>query len=441
MVDWIVIGIAACASLIIPGAILCIRNSVKHHRREIITALERIFDPQPANAPRDKVVPSFEFVKFKYFLGGTGPAAADEGPARTKDFPLWSFLVAALPLIVVTFLFGIVSFGAFARSVLGEDFKFLPLLRIFEGNPPSMTSWMIVLAVAYVAAYLFVMRSLMQAVFTFDLSPASFLGGALNMLTAGFTATLLPFIGYELLSATGGALTGALIVAAFLIGMIPELGFRTFARMTRLSLFKREDDQLYEAFKSTPPEVIDGIDSNIRSRLSNYSISSVQNLATANPIMLFVETPYGVYQIIDWVAQAQLCAAVGPKALTDLWKLDIRTIFDFERAVLEEGFTTRDLRHVVGHVVLAGEPRYQKKLGLSLDAEPTDGSDETVMALARVILDDIHIQRLRQIWNRISQRLGPENLEIELIPGRLARRLLRGRPEDAGKGADRLAAA
>ena len=440
MVDWIVVGLAACASLIFPGAILCIRNSVKHHRREIISALERIFDPHPASTPRDKVVPSFEFVKFKYFL--SEPGLAGEGAVRTRDYPLWSFLVAASPLMIVTFLFGIVSFGAFSRSVLGENFQYPSMLHVFDaGNPPSLTTWMIVLTVAYLAAYLFVMRSLMQAVFTFDLSPTTFLGGALNMLTAGFTATLLPFVGSELLSATGGALTGALIVAAFAIGMIPELGVRTFVRMTRLSLFKRESDHFYEAFKATPPEVIDGIDSTIRSRLSDYHISSVQNLATANPIMLFVETPYGVYQIIDWVAQAQLCAAVGPKALTELWKLDIRTIFDFERATLEDGFTTRELRHLVGHVVLAGNPEYQKKLGLSLDVQPSDASDETVMALARVILDDIHIQRLRQIWNRISQRLGLENLEIELVPGRLARRLLKGRPEDGSSGVNRLAAA
>src|SRR5262249_40870266 len=156
-------------------------------------------------------------------------------------------------------------------------------------------------------------------------------------------------------------------------------------------------------------EVIDGIDSEVRSRLSQSHIVSMQNLATANPIMLFVETPYGVYQIIDWVAQAQLCAVLGPKALMELWKLGIRTIFDLERAVF--GTSSLALRHEIGKIIVSGrKEEEQARLGLAAADQPSKQSDETVLALVEILVDDLHIQRLRQIVNRISERLGAENM-------------------------------
>ncbi|HEU0084267.1 MAG TPA: hypothetical protein VFQ87_15510, partial [Bradyrhizobium sp.] len=148
------------------------------------------------------------------------------------------------------------------------------------------------------------------------------------------------------------------------------------------------------------------------SRLSLHNIVSVQNLATANPIMLFVETPYGVYQIIDWVAQAQLCSALGPKAVIEFWKLGIRTIFDLERALIGAS-STRELRHEVGKIIVLGRSAEERdRLGLGAASAPSDAADATVLALASIILDDLHIQRLRQIANRIAERLDLVNLHL-----------------------------
>jgi hypothetical protein len=432
MLDWMVILLSAALSVALPVAIIYVRQTVKSQRQDVISDLVAIFEPKDhRELGREQIIPSFEFVKFKYSVPDdpgkpAGQDAAHQRPAKAaapeRDFSKTMFVVSSLPLMVVLFALGVVAFGALITLVMGElktlswwvpHFPTAFVLK--EDKVDGLHTWLAMLAVAYIAAYLYTVRELLRAIANFELSPMTLLMSSVQVLFGVVTALILASVAPDVTVLGRAVTTSALLLAAFAVGFVPELGVRTLLRATKLYLFKREDDSVYKTFSATPVEVVDGIDTEVRSRLSLHNIFSVQNLATANPIMLFVETPYGVYQIIDWVAQAQLCSALGPKAVIEFWKLGIRTIFDLERALMGAS-STRELRHEVGKIIVLGRSaEEQKRLGLDPTSVSSDIADKTVLALASIILDDLHIQRLRQIANRIAERLGLQNLHLTHI--------------------------
>ena len=400
-------GLALCLSVLLPAAILSLRKTVREQRRSVILDLQRMFDLGEAKERQEQIVPSFEFVKYKYFARKQG--AASEHPA---EMPTSTFVLCSVPLVLIVF-----AFSVFALSVVFDETlqpvpepfrRWLGFLHLGGGAlPAERQAALWVFVVAFFGGYLFTVRGLLRAVNNFDLSPGSFISAAVHLLFGVVLAVVIVVggVGAGFGAAGSQILAAASLVAAFLIGFVPEFGLRILYRTSKFWLFKREDSDLYKSVRATPVEVVDGIDTEIRSRLADFNIFSVQNLATANPIMLFVETPFGIYQTMDWVAQAQLFAAVGPGSVFRLWKLGIRTIFDLEKAVLVDGYTTEPLRQAVARALLADtEEPTRRHIG------PQDGpfDDATVEALVACKVDDLHVHRLRQIAMRIEARLGAD---------------------------------
>ena len=280
-----------------------------------------------------------------------------------------------------------------------------------------LKAWNAAIIVAYIGAYLFIVRDLLCSVENFDLGPARLLAGALHVLFGIATAVLITVFWTSISGNYDLQLTNIpIFITAFAVGYVPELGIRTLLRASKLWLFKREDAHVYKVFKSTPLEIIDGIDSEIRSRLREFNITTVQHLATANPVMLFVETPYGIYQIFDWVAQAQLCCVVGSQGFTALGKFGIRTIFDLERAVLDSKISTPDMRDEIGRWIFpAVRTEGQPPVDLRIVNTSAPNRDRNVIGIVEVLIDDLHVQRLRQIYNCVTDRLGRENTRLKFM--------------------------
>jgi hypothetical protein len=273
-----------------------------------------------------------------------------------------------------------------------------------------------IISYAFMGAFIFSLAYLLRAVTNFELGPLSFLRMAVQIVLAVLTAVVLwrtwqnlPELAAKLggagaavgvagggaaalamsganrkpsmgQSAAGGGAVGAALGAgagavlnsnaptnvvpdlapawiaiAFLIGFFPDLGLRYIVSRVPLTL-KRERDDVLQASGATSVEVIDGIDYAKRIRLEENDIADVQNLATTNPIMLYVETPFQFLECFDWVAQAQLCAAVGPDRFVELRRRNIRTIFDLRDAVLFES-ATPDVLKALGAILFARAKR------------------------------------------------------------------------------------
>lgn len=244
---------------------------------------------------------------------------------------------------------------------------------------------------------------------------------------------------------------GFWLIIAFALGFIPDAAIQYVLKRSGLS-FKSRYDELDEHTKLVPLTVVDGVDHFIAFRLEEANIFDVQNLATFNPIMLHIESPYGIYETIDWVAQAQLCTVVGPDRFLLLKTLNIRTIFDLERAVLpgRERKTEDDgnggaaappkpaaaavdalprndngLIAMIGHILLRDTQRDGRlRQSFNLGDHPIDvkvASAQvapfvaTTQALVSVLIDDLHVHRLRQVWLHIVDELGSDSAQLPRV--------------------------
>lgn len=398
-----VLVVSALVVIALPAIFIGVRQSTKLQRRRIVDDLSAIFGRQDGVAS----IPSFEFVKYKYKRDGRGRSMGGESP----DFRYYQWCVGAVPLslflfVMNTFSVVIVLHAAFKVGFQGAS----PWLR--SGQPLPLFAWVVLSS--YAGGLMFTLRAFKQAVNNFDMSPLSLVGAIVNLAFGPAVALLFTFSAFKLPDIPSFALQAGptlfplVVVTAFAIGYYPDVAVRQLVKLSRLRNYKKFDNDIYNEFKAIPIDVIDGIDGEISGRLSDYHLTSVQNLATANPLMLFVETPYGVYQIMDWVAQAQLCSSVGPRALLELWDLGIRTIFDLERVALDDRCYDVALIGQIGDILWASKNYANARQKGAVAAGSPHPPISAIRADIRMRIENPHALRLRQIFNQVSLSLGDD---------------------------------
>ncbi len=442
-------------SVLIPVAFLLARSQTRRDRIHAAEVFRRTFDGSLSSSVY------FEFFDRKYYPGieALSAAAIDVRPRsnyRGPDISGWLRSGASFPFIAFT------TAGVFL--LLSPAGELNQLLSDALGTNPDSASASVskdyenafaIASVAFVSAYLYGLRLLFKSLVAYEPIGIAFLRAFAHMLFAVLLAVMLWRVAPDtrpLAEAaakvqnslvSGNKVTvrpapedapGVLKVAAeperisklwlmlaLVIGFLPDYSFAWLLQRIRLTLSWRYRLAAKHAAMA-PLTAVDGIDFAKAYRLGEANIAGVQNLAAANPIMLHIETSYCMFLIMDWIAQAQLCAAVGPERFLLFKKINIRTIFDLERAVLDSSSPV-GLKQIAGAVLLASDGS-KANLFRDLGVRPLDMAHrdfdraltswvnvEVIEHLVRVIMDNLYIHRLRQLWKEIEASLPPAKSE------------------------------
>jgi len=299
-------------------------------------------------------------------------------------------------------------------------------------------------SLAFIGAYVAAIRIFLRGLSVFDLSSYTFLRQTGEMV-ASVVFTILVYRAFPdpfrqvvatvapgLAPAADGSIPWIWLALAPLFGLLPQsvTKFLLIKMQSLVTWIKTSDDRFLNVTKIISLDIIDGIDFETRFRLEECGIYDVQNLATYNPIMLHIESPYGIYQVIDWVAQAQLCHIVGPEKFLLFREINIRTIFDLERAISDVD-SPPEFDDICVSILFASTDNLKQTLDITKTKLATVADDGTVsdVELAeysrwvrgkisktnisaatehvmRWIADDLHVRRLRRLWKEISSSLG-----------------------------------
>lgn len=452
-------------------------------------------DPQPAavavarpenvtSNPRLTNNPSFEFVKSKYIsdLQVKDPA---EGKTfnQMNDIEQIDWIIKSIGRFgsrsdwkIFLSAFGFVLLCYFGFSALHDTLSCglgtatcscarpaaVPTCTAVTETYGSWSQLAVIGSLAFAGAFIAAIRTFVRSVAVFDLSPYTFLRHTAEIV-ASVLFTIVLFAVFrdpmsqitDLVAKIVPGATGAVPVAsaagtagneniqpiwfglAPLLGLIPQSAtkFLLIKFQSLINWIKTTDDRFVSVTKIVSLDIIDGIDYETRFRLEECGIYDVQNLATYNPIMLHIESPYGIYQVFDWIAQAQLCHIVGPEKFLIFRELNIRTIFDLERAINSK-YSVKAFDEICSGVLLASTSSMRETVRISvtkpiavddgkteaMDADAfcmwarkrmtRDGDSTATQHVLRWIADDLHVRRLRRLWLDISASLGGESAAL-----------------------------
>jgi hypothetical protein len=382
---------------LVPLAILISRDRLRRYRSWVLIALE---DWMYRTAKR-RPLPSFEVARIKYELSPRiarqDGEAGDQADHRAADAnarvaagmatrgSLASFI---LPAAIYSAISGL---GFVSALILAADHEFWETPNFILSGMHDVTAdltaadlttyqWNSGAAITagFLGAYLFTLQYLVGRVRNYELSPTSFLVASVNLIEGCFVVSIARHVAFA------AAPSASFGVLAFLLGYFPTFGITWLVERMNVRNLKRAAPEVYDRRFVLPTDIIDGIDMLIKFRLMEASVHDVQNLATANPVLLYVETPFSLITILDWIAQAQLIIAFGETVAVDLRGIGVRTIFDI--AAMGNAPETR--RMIV-----------EKVWPNVVPAQGAEVSPELFQVLLDVVTGDVHVRRLRSFWS------------------------------------------
>jgi hypothetical protein len=361
----------------VPLFILVGRYAVRRQRQAVLMTLREVLEKK---GRKTALIPSFEYALQKYEV--------DDGPPKAPDPSEFVYYIATGAIFALVATQG---FSLLLTEPTAGHWK--PFRFVLAGLTPSSDAGLsdyqqytgAVLAFAFLGAYIWSIQYLIRRIAVFDLSPMSFMRATAQVVLACATAAVFRHFLPGASPDTGLGEAVALLLA-FLIGFFPNAGLEYLsARIPQLRL-KRVDPEAATLARALPIDLIDGVDSQVAFRLGEREIYDVQNLATENPIILCAETPYTLFEVMDWIAQAQLALAVGPRNYGRLRALGIRTIPALAAAQVDEQLRGAALRALY-------------------DAEADRPKD--LQGVLAIMQADPHVARLAQLWVVMQDAMRP----------------------------------
>jgi hypothetical protein len=384
----------------VPLAVLISRDKLRSYRRGVLIALEDWMYKHATKKP----LPSFEVARIKYELA---PRKEEQGTGGSQDssheLSRGSLASFVLPATIYSFLSAL---GFVSAMFLASDAKFWTEPNFFLSGMRSMLSgkddvlnftsdaltnyqWNTGAAISagFIGAYIFTLQYLVGRVRDYELSPTSFLIASVAIIEGSFIVAIARHLTFS------QSPHAAFTALAFILGYFPTFGITWLVEKARVRNLKRTEPAAYQRRFVLPTDMVDGIDMQIKFRLVEAGIHDVQNLATANPVLLYVETPYSFLTILDWIAQAQLIIGFGGNTAADLHTIGVRTIFDLHAMAEAPETRTLVLKKVWPDTVKADNP--------------TTATPEIFAILLQVVTGDVHVRRIQTFWEVMTSLVVP----------------------------------
>ena len=374
--EWKINILVFALGALLPLAVFAGQSVVRERRIAIIRHLYKGAEDLARENPEEG-----RFMRRTLWLAERRYLGDHEYEKERYDEPPGRFLAYLLPTAVFIAI-SAVGFQALLAAMDRVVFD-LPNFALDGSRDPADGQYRhvtaLVVAAAFLGAYIWSINYLILRVSNYDLHPLSFVRVSAHLVLSIFAAAILrhvSVVGNETLEGFGIALV---LTAAFLMGFFPNLGVGVLADWAaRRIRLKKVSPVANEIAQEYPVELIDGISASIKFRLASFDITDVQNLATANPVTIYMEAPFGHMEILDWISQAQLLQFVGPQAFLKL-----------------RGIAVRDIRVFLD---LGGSEEGRAAIAPMVYGERIP-SDEVIAGFIASVRDCVHVRRLIA-WNR-----------------------------------------
>lgn len=238
--------------------------------------------------------------------------------------------------------------------------------------------------VGFVGAFLYALYSLTIRYRTSDIRPSLLFELSYQIIIgttmAYFITTPLPSAGKPL--------------AAFAVAFVPYVDLITWIRRQGRARLSSDGAVPADQRPSTSLENLDGMATEHFERLAEEDVHTVQNLAMANPLTLYLATAYPMSLIIDWIDQAYLRMYVKPDAASKLAAAGMRGAI--EVAQVEDGLS--GVNGEGGHSV-----RIEDSEALYRYIASATGTEEIAARyLVHQLADDPQVRALEKMWNEFG---------------------------------------